>query len=118
MWAAVNITDSRAILRIDMGFYIGILLSLSMGSMSFWSTNNIDRSSHGTQYLRPGQETLAHEQLARRPQVSPHRGCPSLNAGSVGAPRITKLPIVGSPMFATAPYALLQMFILVERGPF
>ena len=41
--------DSRAVLGIDMGFHITTmlrpLLKPDMGSMSFWSTKNIDCSS-------------------------------------------------------------------------
>ena len=49
--STVNIMDSRAILRVDIGFYIGAilrpLLSLFVGSMSFWRTRNMDSSSYG-----------------------------------------------------------------------
>ena len=44
--------DIRAILRMDIGFYMGIILMPSyyspyIGSMSFWSSSDIDRSSYG-----------------------------------------------------------------------
>ena len=47
---------SKAIFRMDIGFYIAEVYevpdqSLYKGSMSVWSTNNIDRSSYALRLL-------------------------------------------------------------------
>ena len=48
--ATVKTMDTRAILRIDIGFYMGItpgaFYGPCIGFMSFWRTNNIDSSSY------------------------------------------------------------------------
>ena len=62
MRAAVIIMDTTAIFTVDMGFYIRILAygpypSPCMGSMSFGSTGNIDRSLHVRSLLRDSRSS-------------------------------------------------------------
>ena len=53
MRATVNIVDSRAIFRMDMGFYIG---SPYKKSMSFWLASKIDPSSCGCKAFGGGHQ--------------------------------------------------------------
>ena len=72
---------SKSMFKMDMEFYAGVMLwppqnSIYIGSMSLWSINTIDRSSHAERKTGVEHRKIVCKCLSRAPlQLAPATTC-------------------------------------------